>query len=113
LSFIASRSTTTARASSPVGKPAPDLFLFAAERMNARPDESIVVEDSASGVAAGVAAGMTVLGFIGGSHCVAGDAEKRRAASAALVFDDMRRQPELALRGAQGGFPKSRAEISA
>ena len=84
------------------GKPAPDLFLFAAERMNARPEKSIVVEDSVSGVAAGVAAGMTVLGFVGGSHCVAGDAEKLRAAGAALVFDDMRRLPELVLRGACG-----------
>ncbi len=84
------------------GKPAPDLFLFAAERMSARPEKSIVVEDSVSGVAAGVAAGMTVLGFVGGSHCVAGDAEKLRAAGAALVFDDMRRLPELVLRGASG-----------
>ena len=40
---------------------------------------------------------MTVLGFVGGSHCVAGDAEKLRAAGAALIFDDMRRLPELVL----------------
>lgn len=50
------------------GKPAPDLFLYAAERMGARPDRTLVIEDSASGVIAGKAAGMTVWGFVGGGH---------------------------------------------
>ena len=84
------------------GKPAPDLFLFAAERMGASPARTVVVEDSVAGVVAGAAAGMTVLGFVGGSHCVAGDAEKLRAAGAALVFDDMRLLPGLVLPGAAG-----------
>jgi HAD superfamily hydrolase (TIGR01509 family) len=77
------------------GKPAPDLFLFAAEAMNVSPQRSVVIEDSVSGVAAGISAGMTVLGFVGGSHCVAGDGDKLRAAGATVVFDDMRRLPEL------------------
>ena len=81
------------------GKPAPDLFLFAAEQMNASPERSLVVEDSASGVAAGVSAGMTVLGFVGGSHCTADDAGKLRAAGATVVFDDMRRLPALVSQG--------------
>ena len=81
------------------GKPAPDLFLFAAQQMNARPDRCVVVEDSVTGVTAGVGAGMTVLGFVGGSHCVAGDGEALRAAGATLVFNDMRRLPELISRG--------------
>ena len=41
----------------PRGKPAPDIFLFAAERMGATPARSVVVEDSVNGVLAGCAAG--------------------------------------------------------
>ena len=51
------------------GKPAPDLFLYAAEEMRARPAHCVVIEDSPLGVAAGVAAGMTVVGFTAASHC--------------------------------------------
>jgi HAD superfamily hydrolase (TIGR01509 family) len=50
------------------GKPAPDLFLYAAERMQADPSRTLVIEDSVSGVRAAKAAGMTVWGFTGGSH---------------------------------------------
>ena len=50
------------------GKPAPDLFLYAADRMQADPRRTLVIEDSTSGVEAGKAAGMTVWGFVGGSH---------------------------------------------
>jgi beta-phosphoglucomutase-like phosphatase (HAD superfamily) len=50
------------------GKPAPDLFLYAAEKMQADPRRTLVIEDSVSGVTAGKAAGMTVWGFVGGSH---------------------------------------------
>src|SRR6202158_1906345 len=50
------------------GKPAPDLFLYAAERMQADPRRTLVIEHSISGVRAGKAAGMTVWGFVGGSH---------------------------------------------
>ncbi|MFF2366388.1 HAD family hydrolase [Streptomyces sp. NPDC058122] len=45
------------------GKPAPDLFLHAAERMGVRPDRCAVVEDSPLGVQAANAAGMDVYGF--------------------------------------------------
>jgi len=48
------------------GKPAPDLFLLAAERMGVVPERCAVVEDSVPGVRAGVAAGMTVFGYAGG-----------------------------------------------
>ncbi|CUU20154.1 HAD superfamily hydrolase (TIGR01509 family) [Bradyrhizobium sp. JR7.2] len=50
------------------GKPAPDLFLHAAEKMGALPARTLVIEDSVSGVLAAKAAGMTVWGFVGGSH---------------------------------------------
>ncbi|WP_328672871.1 HAD family hydrolase [Streptomyces sp. NBC_00322] len=45
------------------GKPAPDLFLHAAERMRVAPERCVVVEDSRLGVAAARAAGMDVYGF--------------------------------------------------
>ncbi|WP_063694367.1 HAD family hydrolase [Bradyrhizobium stylosanthis] len=50
------------------GKPAPDLFLYAADKMGADPARTLVIEDSVSGVQAGKAAGMTVWGFVGGGH---------------------------------------------
>lgn len=50
------------------GKPAPDLFLFAAERMGAAPGRTLVIEDSRPGVEAALAAGMRVLVFTGGGH---------------------------------------------
>lgn len=50
------------------GKPAPDLFLHAAARMGADPATCIVLEDSLNGVRAGLAAGMRVWRFTGGSH---------------------------------------------
>lgn len=55
------------------GKPAPDLFLHAAARMGAEPARCVVVEDSAAGVAAGLAAGMEVWHFVGGGHFAAMD----------------------------------------
>jgi HAD superfamily hydrolase (TIGR01509 family) len=77
------------------GKPAPDLFLFAAEQMQASPERCLVIEDSIPGITGAVAAGMTVLGFHGGSHCRPGYADRLRAAGAAATFDDMRELPGL------------------
>jgi HAD superfamily hydrolase (TIGR01509 family) len=47
----------------PRPKPAPDLFLYAAKAMNATPSRTIVIEDTITGIQAGVAAGMTVLAY--------------------------------------------------
>ncbi len=77
------------------GKPAPDLFLFAAEQMQASPARCIVIEDSVPGISGALAAGMTVLGFHGGSHCRPGYADTLRAAGAIMTFDDMRQLPDL------------------
>jgi HAD superfamily hydrolase (TIGR01509 family) len=71
------------------GKPAPDLFLFAAAQMGVAPDRCLVIEDSLPGVTAARSAGMAVLGFAGGGHCRAGHAEKLRAAGAHAVLTSM------------------------
>ena len=64
------------------GKPAPDIFLLAAERLDAKPSECLVIEDSAGGVIAAVSAGMTVIGLSAASHIREGHAAKLREAGA-------------------------------
>ena len=72
------------------GKPAPDLFLHAAAAMHAEAHRTLVIEDSASGVRAGKAAGMTVWGFVGGSHYASRDGRAiLQAAGADRVFARM------------------------
>lgn len=70
------------------GKPAPDIFLYTAERLGVDPARCLVVEDSENGVRAGAAAGMTVCGFTGGGHCFAGHAERLKAAGACWIAAD-------------------------
>jgi HAD superfamily hydrolase (TIGR01509 family) len=77
------------------GKPAPDLFLHAAERMDTPPESCVVVEDAVAGIAAAVAAGMRVLGFAGAGHAGPGYAEKLAAAGADAVFTRMADLPDL------------------
>ena len=50
------------------GKPAPDLFLFAAKQMGFPTQNCLVIEDSFFGVQAALSAGMQVIGFVGGTH---------------------------------------------
>jgi HAD superfamily hydrolase (TIGR01509 family) len=72
------------------GKPAPDLFLYAAERMQAKPCNTLVIEDSVSGVTAAKAAGMTAWGFVGGSHYQSRDGKAiLLGAGADRVFERM------------------------
>ena len=78
------------------GKPAPDLFLYAARHMRVAPIDCIVVEDSPAGIAAARDAGMEVFGFTGGSHARSGRYRcALEANGAGLVFDDMRQLPRL------------------
>ena len=72
------------------GKPAPDLFQFAAARMQVNPADCIVVEDSVPGVAAAVAAGMTAIGFVGGSQTPGRLARDLIGAGARTAIADMR-----------------------
>jgi len=71
------------------GKPAPDLFLFAAESLGIAPERCVVIEDSVPGVQAGVAARMTVFGYAARSDHAA------LSASGAVVFDSMTDLPGL------------------
>jgi HAD superfamily hydrolase (TIGR01509 family) len=64
------------------GKPAPDIFLYAADRMGAQPSDTLVLEDSEAGVRGASAAGMSVIGFLGGSHIRTGHGDKLLAAGA-------------------------------
>lgn len=64
------------------GKPAPDIYLLAAERLNVVSSACVVIEDSPGGVRAGRAAGMTVIGLCAGSHIRAGHGGRLREAGA-------------------------------
>lgn len=50
------------------GKPNPELFLLAAKTMGVKPENCVVIEDSVFGLEAAKAAGMTAIGYVGGSH---------------------------------------------
>jgi HAD superfamily hydrolase (TIGR01509 family) len=66
----------------PRGKPHPDIFLFAAEKLGVDPKSCLVIEDSAGGVKAAVAAGMTAVGLCAASHIRNGHQLKLREAGA-------------------------------
>ncbi len=66
-------------------KPSPDIFLYAAEKLGIAAAACIVIEDSENGVRAGVAAGMTTWGFLGGGHAMDGHGERLIAAGAARL----------------------------
>lgn len=70
------------------GKPAPDIFLFAAEKMDADPANCVVIEDSPFGVEGAVAAGMAALGYTGGGHSYPGHGEVLSARGAAAICKD-------------------------
>ena len=72
----------------PQGKPAPDIFLHAAEKMGTPPQRCAVIEDSVSGVTAGLAAGMTVFAFAGSVTSPA-----QLSIDTAVIFEDMRDLP--------------------
>ena len=72
------------------GKPAPDLFVYAAKRLGVEPRACAVVEDSVYGVEAARAAGMRVLAYADGLTPA-----ERLEGPTTVVFDDMRELPRL------------------
>lgn len=69
------------------GKPAPDLFLHAAEALGVDPHNCLVIEDSLPGLSAARAADMQVLHFIGGSHLDESDARNQGLTPPVAFFD--------------------------
>ncbi|AXA70365.1 phosphoglycolate phosphatase [Achromobacter insolitus] len=79
------------------GKPAPDVFLFAARQMRAAILDCVVVEDSVPGVRAARAARMRAVGYVGASHNGPDQRQRLLDEGASDVIDDLRRLPELLL----------------
>lgn len=73
------------------GKPFPDLFLHAAQKIGVAPQGCTVIEDAIPGVQAGIAAGMRVLAYAGAAHAD----RAGLAAAGGTVFDDMGDLPRL------------------
>ncbi|MFF4385274.1 HAD family hydrolase [Streptomyces sp. NBC_00853] len=72
------------------GKPAPDLFLHAAQQMGVEPEACAVVEDSQYGLQAARAAGMRAFAYAGGMTPA-----RRLEGPDTVIFDDMRKLPDL------------------
>ncbi|MEM7068473.1 MAG: HAD-IA family hydrolase [Pseudomonadota bacterium] len=77
------------------GKPFPDIFLHAASEMGHLPKDCVVIEDSPSGVEAGIAAGMTVIGLTAASHIQPDHAEKLRASGAHYIASNYGKAADL------------------
>ena len=76
------------------GKPAPDLYLHAAERLGVDIRRSVILEDSEIGVTGALASGATVIGLAAGAHCLDGHADvlrERGVEHIAQTFDEVRR----------------------
>lgn len=91
----------------PHGKPAPDLFLYAADAMLTDPADCLVIEDSPAGIVAAKRAGMRVFAFLGGGHIgPAGLRADIEALEPDALFDDMHDLPAL-VEQAQGRMAAS------
>jgi beta-phosphoglucomutase-like phosphatase (HAD superfamily) len=68
-------------------KPDPEIYALTAQNLGLSPRRIVAIEDNVAGVAAAKAAGVTVIGFIAGSHILPGDAEAMQAAGARFIAD--------------------------
>ena len=74
-------------------KPAPDVYLLAAREMGVAPARCLVIEDSRSGVTAALAAGMSVIGFLGASHVPPRHGEDLLKLGARMLVEHMEALP--------------------
>ena len=75
------------------GKPAPDIYLHAAQALNVDITRSVIIEDSPVGATGAVASGAQVIGLCAGSHCLPGHAERLEAIGVHRIahdFDEVR-----------------------
>lgn len=70
------------------GKPAPDLYRHAAAAMGVAIERCAIVEDSPVGVRGALASGATVIGFVGGRHCLDGHEDRLRGLGVRLIAHD-------------------------
>ncbi len=81
------------------GKPAPDLYLYAADQLGVPIAGCAIVEDSPVGAKGALASGARVIGLVAGAHCLPGHDERLRALGVgeiAYSFDDVRQMLGLA-----------------
>jgi HAD superfamily hydrolase (TIGR01549 family) len=78
------------------GKPHPDIFLLAADRLGVNPKSCLVIEDSTGGIKAAVAAGMTAVGLCAASHIRQGHHLKLREAGAVHLANSWDEVTEIA-----------------
>jgi HAD superfamily hydrolase (TIGR01509 family) len=84
--FFAGRIFSSLDTPSGKPKPAPDVFLYAAQKLQANPENTFVIEDSVHGIAGAKSAGMRVIGFTGAGHSYAGHADVLTEAGAETVI---------------------------
>ena len=80
------------------GKPAPDLYFYAAEQLGAPIADCLIIEDSRVGATGALASGATVVGLAAGAHCLDGHADMLRGVGVSEIahsFEDVARLLEL------------------
>jgi len=88
-------------------KPAPDVYLLAARESGVAPARCLVVEDSETGVAAALAAGMSVIGFTGASHIPEHHPGRLLALGALRIVESMDRLPAAVAAVDRAGLPEA------
>ena len=73
------------------GKPAPDIYLYAADRLGVDICRSVIIEDSAVGATGALASGATVIGLAAGRHCLDGHADMLRSLGVRACRAQLRR----------------------
>lgn len=71
----------------PQAKPHPDIFLYAAQALQVRPENCLAIEDSTNGIIAAKRAGMTAIGLTAGGHCLDSHEEELIQAGADRCFN--------------------------